>query len=130
MKYILTDETIQHDGHTLHRIKALKSFDNVKAGDLGGWIQLENNLSQEGDCWVYDNAMVYGRAKVYDNAQIYNNAIVCGEAKVYNNAKLYDYAHVEDEANVYGNANVFCEALIYNKAKVDYKVIDNEEIDI
>lgn len=112
MKYIITDETIQHDGHTLHRIKALKSFDNVKAGDLGGWIQSENNLSQEGNCWVYDNAKVYGRAKVYDNAQIYNNVIVCGEA------------------NVYGNANVFCEALIYNKAKVDYKVIDNEEIDI
>ena len=29
LKYIFTNETIQHDGRILHRIKALKSFNNV-----------------------------------------------------------------------------------------------------
>ena len=35
-KYELTDETMEFDGHTLHRIRALKSFSDVMKGDLGG----------------------------------------------------------------------------------------------
>ena len=37
-KYELTDETVKGYGHTLHRIKALKDFGDVKKGDLGGFI--------------------------------------------------------------------------------------------
>jgi len=40
-KYELTDETKELQGKTLHRIKALKDFGNVRAGDLGGWIERE-----------------------------------------------------------------------------------------
>ena len=130
LKYVFTNETLQHDGRILHRIKALKSFGNVNKNDLGGWIEKEDNLSQEGDCWIADNAKVYDKAYVYDNAQLYDNAIICGEAKIYNDAKLHDYARVEDEAYIYGNADISGEALIYGKAKVDYKVIYNEEINI
>ena len=45
-KYELTDETMEWEGHTLHRIKALRDFNDVKAGDLGGWVESEDNLSQ------------------------------------------------------------------------------------
>lgn len=45
---------------TLYQIEALKDFSDVKSGDLGGWIEKESNLSQEGNCWVSGNAMVYG----------------------------------------------------------------------
>ncbi len=48
-KYELTEETLYWEGATLHRIKALHNFRNIKAGDLGGWIEKERNLSQEGD---------------------------------------------------------------------------------
>ena len=51
-KYELTSETIKFNGVTLHRIKALKNFSDVKAGDLGGWIEKEDNLSQIGDAWI------------------------------------------------------------------------------
>ena len=44
-KYKLTHRTKVVDGHTLHQIKALKSFDAVKKGDLGGWIEDYSNLS-------------------------------------------------------------------------------------
>ncbi len=37
-KYELTDETTEVDGKTLHRIRALRDFDDVKADDLGGFI--------------------------------------------------------------------------------------------
>lgn len=33
--------------HTLHQIKALKDFRDIKAGYLGGWLEKEANLSQE-----------------------------------------------------------------------------------
>ena len=50
-KYELTDETKNFCGITLHRIRALRDIPsvNVKSGDLGGWIEKESNLSQDGD---------------------------------------------------------------------------------
>lgn len=36
-KYRLTAETMCFDGVMLHRIKALKDFGDVEAGELGGW---------------------------------------------------------------------------------------------
>ena len=68
--YKFTDDTKVVDGHTLHRIIAVEDmpWNNVKAGDLGGWIESIDNLSDE--AWVYDDASVYGNAKIYDNAHI------------------------------------------------------------
>ena len=61
-KYELTSETKVINGVELHRIKALKSFGNIKEGDLGGWIESEKNLSQDGNAWVGEDAMVYETA--------------------------------------------------------------------
>ena len=51
-KYEFTDETITVDGHTLHRIRAVRCFSEVKAGDFGGGIEKEHNLSHEDHAWV------------------------------------------------------------------------------
>ena len=93
-KYKLTEETINVNGRTLHRIESLKDFGDVKKGIKGGYVENESNLSQNGDCWVSDDAKVYGDAKVYDNAQVYGKAQGCGKAKVYNDAKVYENAEV------------------------------------
>lgn len=45
---------------TLHQIRAIVEFGVVKAGDIGGWLEKEENLSQEGDAWVCGDAKVYG----------------------------------------------------------------------
>ena len=84
-KYELTSETKVINGVELHKIKALKSFGNIKKGELGGWIEGEKNLSQDGDSWVYDNAVVYDNARVDDNAKVYNNEWVYGNATVSDN---------------------------------------------
>ena len=76
-KYELTDETMEWEGHTLHRIKALRDFNDVKAGDLGGWVESEDNLSQYEKCWLCDNAIVYGDARIYGNARIYGTKDYC-----------------------------------------------------
>ena len=138
-KYELTSETFQVNKHTLHRIKALRDFGCVKVGDLGGFIETEDNLSQEGDCWVYDDAKVYDNAKVYGNATVNDSAIVChyaivtDNAKISDNAKIYDsavvsdYAQVFNNAQIYGDARIYNEVLIFDNAKIsgDARVYNN-----
>ena len=80
-KFELTTETkINIFGKKLFRIKALISFGLISAGEKGGWVEKEENLSQSGNAWVYDDAEVYDDAWVYGNAMVYGNANVSGNA--------------------------------------------------
>lgn len=81
---LVQDDTIQLDGKTLYRIRAIRDFGKVKKGDLGGYVEGEHNLSHEDECWVYDNAKVHGNARLNGNASVYE------EAEVYGNAPKYD----------------------------------------
>ena len=132
-KYELTEETkTLADGTVLHRIRALMDISRyaVKSGDLGGWIEKENNLSQDGDAFVCGDALVYGNAfvsgdallygyaKVYGNACVSGDALVSGNAEVYCDAKVYGNAWVSGGAFVSGNAEVYCDAFVSGNAKV------------
>ena len=117
-KYELSNITIEFNGVTLHRIKALKDFSDVKAGDLGGWVEKEDNLSQSGDAWIGGDAKVYGNAVVCDNAKVFGKAKVHDNAFVCDNAWVYDYAQVYGRAKVFGNAVVYGYAWVYDHADV------------
>ena len=99
-KYKLTDGAYHTNDKILYRIQALKDFGDVKKGDLGGFVQNEDNLSHKGDCWIYENAKVYGEAKVYENAKVY------GEAKVYEKARVGGYALIRGNAKVFRYSRV------------------------
>lgn len=135
-KYILTSETMELYKHTLHRIKALKDFGDVKKGDLGGWVEDIHNLSHKGNCWVYDDAAVYsgakvmGNAKVFDGAEITTHSSVMGDAEVHGdarvdnysivqgNAKVFDGVTIEDHSSVMGNAEVRDDVLLQESSIV------------
>ena len=117
-KYELTDETLEWCGHTLHQIKALKYFGNVKKGDMGGFVEKEDNLSQNNDCWVYDNAKVFGNANVSYDAQVYDNAEVYGIARVFESAEIYGNAKVYGDAMIWGKAKAFDDAVVIGNAKI------------
>ena len=117
-KYKLTEETLEIDGHVLNRIIALRDFGEVKKGDIGGWIEGQENLSHDDDCWVYSNAKVYGDAEVYGNAKVCGEAEVYGYAEVYDDAEVYGNAKVCGEAKVYGEAEVYGNAIVLGDAKV------------
>ena len=102
-KYELTTNTIVHNGRTLYQIKALMNFGIIREGDLGGYIESEKNLSQEGNAWVYDNAKVYDNAWVCGDAEVYGDAKVCGNAWVCDDAKVYNNAEVCGDAKVCGD---------------------------
>ena len=139
---LILNDSIEVLGCTLFRIRSLINFDRVRAGDLGGYIQREKNLSHGGYAWVADNAKVYGNAQVsgntlvwgsaevYDRAKVSGNAWVAGNAKiwceaevsgnamVWGNAQVFDNAKISGEAEVYGNAFVWGIAQVYGNAKV------------
>ena len=79
-KFELTTNTKMHLGKKLFQIKALISFGNVEAGELGGYIEKEENLDQSGDAWVYGDARVSGDAWVSGNARVSGDARVYGDA--------------------------------------------------
>ena len=141
-KYKITTQSIEWGDKKLFRIQALKSFGSVKAGDLGGYIESENNLSQDGDSWVYntakvyDKAIVWGNVEIHDNAEVfedswvYGNAWVCGNSKVfgsagvygdvwiYNNAEICDNVRVHNNARVFGNAIIRDNTNVYGYAEI------------
>ena len=112
-KYRL-DETDRIDfyGHTLYRIIALKDFSDVKAGDKGGYVESEDNLSHDGDAWIYDKAHVAGNAKVRDNAQVSGDTEIHGYTQIAGNARVSGYGELnvddtitEDVALDFGRNN-------------------------
>ena len=104
MKYKLTKNKKTIGDVTLYQIEALKDFSDIKKGDLGGWIEKESNLSQQGDCWVSCRARVYDNAIVSDNAWVFGNAQVSGCAWVSGNARVFGNARVSGNDWVSGNA--------------------------
>ena len=122
-KYKLTEETINVNGITLYRIEAVRGFANIKKGDKGGFIEKEENLSQNGDCWVYHNAVVYGNAEVYNDAKVFEDARIYGNARVFGKAVFYGDAKVFGNAMVYGDAKVYGKAVIYGNARVFGKAV-------
>ena len=102
----------------LLRIIALRRFSDVRKGEEGGLIEKEENLSQEGDCWVYRDAEVFGEAEVYDDACIAGNARVYDNAKVFGKARVWEYSCVGGEAEVFGDALVRGGAKVYDNAEV------------
>ena len=105
-KYELTRETWTFGEQTLYRIRARRDFSNVRAGDLGGWVAGPDNLSQRGDCWVYDNASMSGDARMSDNASMSGDAHMYGNAIVSGNASMSGDARMSGNARMYGNASM------------------------
>lgn len=131
---ILKEDSITIAGHKLYRIKALVDinpntlYGQVKAGEIGGYIQSTDNLSQDGNCWVFDQAKVFGDATIEDNAiicdraQVYDNAIVNGNAVIRDDVKIYECAAVSGNASIYSNAKIHGDAMIHGKPTISDNV--------
>ncbi len=130
---LVADQQIIVAGMALYRVRALKDFGSVTAGDLGGFVQSERNLSHYGDCWVADDAQVYeeavvsGAARVFARAQIYGHARVGDKGQVLGNAQVFEHGWVFqsgvvfDNAMVYGHAQVRDDGLVFGEARIcDY----------
>lgn len=112
-KYEITEKTKVVYGVKLHQIRALvdilDDYGNVwiHKGDDGGWIEKEENLSQNGRCWVRaDNCYVMGNAFVCDDACILGQSVIRDNAKISGKAIVAARSTISGEAKVYDNARV------------------------
>lgn len=100
-------ETINVNGELreLYRIRALKSFGNVREGDFGGLVRSEDNLAQEGKCWIYDNSIVCSRAVVHGDAKIHHNSIITCDARVFSKSDICD-SKISGNVKISGRSHV------------------------
>ena len=90
IKYVVSQDLDKRTillNQTVYRIQALKDFADVKARDFGGYISEEHNLSYSGDCWVYDDSIVYNKAVITGDAVIKQGSEIYGHAIVGENAR-------------------------------------------
>lgn len=85
LKYKLLEENIILNNIKLYRIQALRNFNDVKKGDLGGYVQSEDNLSQKGNAWIYNEAKAYGYSEVFGNAKLKGSVKISGNTMLFDN---------------------------------------------
>lgn len=105
--FILTDETkTLQNGVVLHRIKCTRDCKWAEEGEIGGWIENEENLS--GEAWVAGESQVYGRAMVYGNARVNGFASVLDNSEVYGDTRVYGSAILCGNAKISSNDDYCC----------------------
>lgn len=100
-KYEITE--ITHPKYPwLHRIRArCRVNEQVGPGALGGYVQTEDNLSQDGTCWIYDQAICCEEAVVEDDGRMFDGAVARGSALISGDARMFERAVAE------GNSSFF-----------------------
>jgi len=113
-KYEILGEQVREldGGVRVHRIRRLSD------GALGGFVQSEENLSQQGTCWIHDDAVASGAARVVEDAQLRGRAAVSGQARISGKAVVQDDATVGGKARVQGEARVERHAAVSGEAEV------------
>lgn len=100
-KYEITE--ITHPKYPwLHRIRArCQVNEQAGPGALGGYVQTEDNLSQDGTCWIYDQAICCEEAVVEDDGRMFDGAVARGSALISGDARMFERAVAE------GNSSFF-----------------------
>ena len=135
-KFELTNNKKMVKDKVVYQIKALKDFANIKKGELGGWVESIDNLSQFGQCWIYKDSVVLGKSVVSgcatvdgditvedsyisDNAHISSNGKI-SECYIYGNTKIKN-SNIRLSNNVKIHGNTFI-------SKTNFEAFDSSEI--
>ena len=116
--------TIEWKGHTLHRIKALRDFGDIRKGDIGGYVENENNLSHKGNCWIYDDAKVMDDSIMYDYSRICDKSELHDDSRMYNYSKMYDYSELHnnsimnDDSEMHDNSKMYGNSIMYDYSEM------------
>lgn len=131
---LIQDSRIWQYDRAIYRIQALRDFSDVKKGDLGGFVESEGNLSQEGDCWIYDMAQaveksrVEGDACLRDYSKMFDSSYLKDKAQLQGSARMRHYSCLEDnavaiDAEISGFAHITGDVVI--RRSKDYVVFPN-----
>ena len=123
-KYEFTGVTKETWAGTLHQIRAIRDFGNIEAGDIGGWIEKEENLSHDGDCWVFGDADVFGDARVFGDADVFGDAVVYGNVVVTTTVKTFGNAFIYRITVTDKHIKIGCQQHLKN----EWKAFEDREI--
>ncbi len=129
---LLEDDAIVREGRKLYRIRALRDVsDDVQEGEKGGYVESEANLSQEGTCWLFDEACAYEDARVEGDALLWGYATLRGKAKLFEKARLCGHAIVQGEAKVGGGSMLKGKTCVSGQANLQGNVglLDHVHVD-
>ena len=121
---IIKGDHINYDGHTLYRIRALKDFTaiiscGVSKYELGGYIESEDNLSQEDNSWVYYPAKVYGNSSINGSVEIESGAVIKDTTIEGIDIRISDAAKITDSSIKSNNT------IIYNATISHARIVGN-----
>jgi|ERR1700674_272921 len=101
-KFELVKDGRQTPDPSLYRIRALRDFGNVKKGELGGYVESEDNLSHKGNAWIADEAKVTCGAHISGNALVTDHAMVSGRAQISGEARIGGWVQIGGELKISG----------------------------
>lgn len=82
--------TVPGEEYKVFVIKALRDIPRhkVKKGDLGGFVYSDQTLSQEGDCWMAEQAIASENVRITGNALLKEGCNISGSVQISGNCVL------------------------------------------
>lgn len=157
--YEITEETMKFGGRTLYRIRNIvereiavidedgeRDIITLMPGQLGGWVEGQHNMpADEPNCWIGEDAKVWGDSLVYmggsvmgraeiENGRVFAGACVSGDVKVTGKrgakgvliggeARVFGGAQLRDRADIAGYAVICGRAVVEGTAHVIGQVL-------
>lgn len=120
MKYKYTGRSTYYGYTKVKQIFATKDFGNVKKGQVGGWVERYDNLSQTDNSWIDIDSYVSGTSRIALDSQIISSNIINSTVLM---AKLFNVtarnSHINGEKfnnktiNI-SNSNILSNTIYYN----------------
>jgi len=109
-----------YDTGVNYQIRALKDIESmgIRKGDLGGYVNDKDNLSQEGNCWIFNDSRMFNNSRMYDNSKMHNNSMM------FNNSEMHDNSEMYDNARMYNNSKMHNNTVMFNNSEMH----DNSEM--
>ncbi len=117
-KYQLVSVENPNPDQPLFRLKCLTAFSDVQVGQLGGFVDSPLNLSQTGNCWLYDSARAVGNSVVSGNATMRGNTFIQDNVQLSGNARMLNYAYGVKDAAITGSAVLDSVACVTDSAQI------------
>jgi len=140
-KYELTNEKMTTPflgkSYQVSQVRALKDFETatgvkVRKGALGGWVESEKNLSQEGDCWIDTVLAVLGDASIRDSVYLVNSTIA--DESMLSGQIYVESSSITGNSKISGKQSFFWSFLnsvsIHPKQEISEHPIRFEDVDL
>ena len=131
---VIEDDNIVFDDIKYFRIRALKDFSDVRKGDFGGYIESEDNLSQEGICWIYDDSKVSGTAHINGSIKVKDETLITGNVSLNVNEGIIEYSLINGDNNSYTSVNITANRMSIIESTINTRatsmLCDNGDINI